>query len=100
MRRLMGVIKDRNGTFYAQQRVPPHLQAAVPLVLNNRKRKQVFLKKSLGTKILKEANVRAKPVQIGFDQNIRRAEELEAANNAPPTKRQSLKRGGPRLNAL
>jgi hypothetical protein len=91
MRRLMGVIKDRHGTYYAQQRVPEPLQAAVARVLNNGKRKQVFLKKSLGTKILKEANVRAKPVQMGFDQIIRRATELVAAKSAPkPTKRQSL----------
>jgi integrase len=88
----MGVIKDRHGTYYAQRRVPEPLQAAVARVLNNGKRKQVFLKKSLGTKILKEANFRAKPVQMSFDQTLRRAAEFVAAKSAPPktTKRQSL----------
>jgi len=77
MRRLMGVIKDRHGTYYAQQRIPPRLQAAVARVRGKGKRKQVFLKKSLGTKVLKEANVRAKPVLSDFDRIIRDAEALE-----------------------
>jgi integrase len=91
MRRLMGVIKDRHGTYYAQQRVPEPLQAAVARVLGSKKPRQVFLKKSLGTKVLKDANMRAKPVLAGFDQIIKRASDLVAANNAPrPTKRSSL----------
>ena len=71
MRRLMGVIKDRHGTYYAQQRVPERLQKAVARVLGCKKPRQVFLKKSLGTKVLKAANVRAKPVLAGFDRIIR-----------------------------
>jgi integrase len=91
MRRLMGVIKDRHGTYYAQQRVPEPLQVAVARVRGSKKPRQVFLKKSLGTKVLKEANVRAKPVLAGFDQILKRASELVAAQNAPkPPKRQSL----------
>jgi hypothetical protein len=76
MRRLMGVIKDRHGTYYAQQRVPPRLQEAVALVLNSGKAKQVFLKRSLGTKDLKAANVAAKPVLAEFDRTLADAEAL------------------------
>ena len=91
MRRLMGVTKDRHGTYYAQQKVPERLQVAVARVLGNNKPRQVNLKKSLGTKSLAEANVRAKPVLAGFDQILKRATEVVAAQNAPrPPKRQSL----------
>lgn len=46
----MGLIKDRHGTYYARKKVPVHLQAAVARVLGGKRRSQVFLKKSLGTK--------------------------------------------------
>jgi hypothetical protein len=42
--------------------------------LDNGKGKQVWLKKSLGTKMVAQANVRAKPVQIEFDQLLAKAE--------------------------
>jgi integrase len=74
MRRLMNVSKDRHGTYYARQKVPVRLQEAVARVLDNGKPRQVWLKRSLGTKLLSEANVRAKPVQIKFDQIIAQAE--------------------------
>jgi integrase len=74
MRALMGMIKDRHGTYYARHKVPERLQEAVARILDNGKDKQVWLKRSLGTKALKEANVRAKPVQMEFDQIIGRAE--------------------------
>jgi hypothetical protein len=91
MRALMGLIKDRHGTYCAQQRVPKGLQEAVARVLGNGKRKQVFLKRSLGTKVLREANVRAKPVLMGFDRIIRRATEILAEKQAPKLlKRTSL----------
>ena len=65
-RALMGLIKDRHGTYCAQQKVPTRLQAAVAQVLGKGKPRQAYLKKSLGTKDLKAANVRAKPVLAGF----------------------------------
>ncbi len=43
-------------------------------ILGNGKARQVWLKKSLGTKVVAQANVRAKPVQIEFDRIIARAE--------------------------
>ena len=36
MRLLIGVSKDRHGTFYAIQKVPEHLQEAVARVLDDR----------------------------------------------------------------
>jgi integrase len=75
MRALMGLIKDRHGTYYARQKVPERLQEAVASILDNGKHKQVWLKRSLGTKVLPKANVRAKPVLMQFDQIIARAED-------------------------
>ena len=75
MRALMGLIKDRHGTYCARRKVPQRLQEAVASILDNGKNKQVWLKRSLGTKALAEANVRAKPVQWEFDQLIARAED-------------------------
>lgn len=73
---LNNVIKDRHGTYYAQQRVPPRLQEVVARVLNSGKAKQIFLKRSLGTKDLKAANVAAKPVLAEFDRTIADAQAL------------------------
>jgi len=74
MRLLMNVIKDRHGTYYARKKIPVRLQEAVARVLGNGKPRQTWLKRSLGTKDIGEANVRAKPVQIKFDQIIAQAE--------------------------
>ena len=70
----MGLIKDRHGTYYARHKVPERLQEAVARILDNGKARQVWLKKSLGTKVVAQANVRAKPVQIEFDQLLAKAE--------------------------
>jgi hypothetical protein len=74
MRALMGLIKDRHGTYYARHKVPERLQAAVSRILDNGKARQVWLKKSLGTKVVAQANVRAKPVQMEFDRILAQAE--------------------------
>jgi hypothetical protein len=71
---MMGLHKDRHGTFYARHKVPLRLQEAVAGVLDKGKSKQVWLKRSLGTKVLNEANVRGKPVQMEFDRIIAQAE--------------------------
>jgi hypothetical protein len=76
MRALMGLIKDRHGTYYAQKKVPERLQEAVARVLNSDRERQVFLKKSLGTKNLKAANVAATHVLADFDRTFAKAEEL------------------------
>ena len=74
MRALMGLIKDRHGTYYARHKVPERLQAVVARILDNGKTRQVWLKKSLGTKVVAQANVRAKPVQMEFDRILAQAE--------------------------
>jgi integrase len=78
VRALMGLMKDRHGTYYARVKVPERLQAAVARVLDQGKDRQSFLKKSLGTKDVKAANVRAKAVLAGFDRVFGEAEQLLA----------------------
>lgn len=90
MRALMGLIKDRHGTYYAQQKVPERLQAAVARVLGRGKSRQAHLKKSLGTKDLRQANIRAKPVLAGFDRTIAEATALMAKGAAEPLLRTNL----------
>jgi integrase len=75
MRQMMGVIKNRHGTYYAQVKVPAPLQQAVATLLG-RSQPLKNLKKSLGTKDLREANIRAKPVLMEFDRTLERAREL------------------------
>jgi Domain of unknown function (DUF6538) len=76
MRLMMGLIKDRHGTYYARRKVPKGLEAAVARVLANGKPRLSWLKKSLGTKSAHEANVRVKPVLIEFDRTLAGAKEL------------------------
>lgn len=69
----------------------PHgLQAAVARELNNGKAQQKHLKRSLGTKDLRQANIRAKPVLAEFDQIIAKAKARLATTEAPAIKRTSL----------
>src|SRR6476661_8512187 len=82
----MGVIKDRHGTYYARKTVPAKptgLRAAVALELGTGKPAQSHLKRSLGTKDVRDANVRAKPVLAEFDRIIARAKARLAATTAP-----------------
>ena len=76
MRRMMGVIKNRHGTYYAQVKVPARLQQATATVLGLSKPDLKWLKKSLGTKDQREAHIRAKPVLMGFDRMLADAEAL------------------------
>jgi hypothetical protein len=91
MRALMGLIKDRHGTYYAQKRVPDRLQHAVARVRGLSQARLVHLKKSLGTKTLRDANVRAKPVLAEFDRVLREAEALLQQPTAPVSLRATLK---------
>jgi hypothetical protein len=90
VRVLMGVIQDRHGTYCAQQKVPEKLQVAVARVLDNGKATQKYLKRSLRTKDIREANIRAKPVLAEFDRIIAKAKSLAANAETPTTKRTSL----------
>src|ERR1700753_2960720 len=72
----MSISKDRHGTYYVQRRVPERLQEAVAHVLDADKSRRVFLKKSLGTKNLKEAKAAAPHVLADFGRIIGEAEAL------------------------
>jgi integrase len=74
----MGLSKDRHGTYYAIKKVPAQLQEAVADLLDNGKQRQVWLKRSLGTKDHTEAKRRIKAVQIEFDRTLERAKDLLA----------------------
>ncbi len=74
MRLLMGIVKDRHGTFYARKKVPKKLEAAVAQIIDPGKPRVSWLKRSLGTKDARQANARAKPVLMEWDQIIARAE--------------------------
>ncbi len=89
-RALMGLIRDRHGTWCVQRKVPERLQIAVARFLKNGKSRQRHLKKSLGTKDLKAANIRATSVIAGFDRIFASATLVAAQDSAPPQQRQSL----------
>ena len=69
------MIKNEHGVYCARKKVPAQLQEAVAALLGGNKHKQTWLQKSLGTKELREANVRAKPVLMEFDAILARAGE-------------------------
>ena len=74
MRAMSGVSKNRHGVYYVRKKVPKWLEQATAEVLGNGKSRQVFLKRSLDTKDLREANIRAKPVLMEFDRVLAQAE--------------------------
>lgn len=69
----MGVVKDRHGTFYARKKVPKNLEAAVAKNTDAGKPRVSWLKASLRTKDLRQANIQAKPVLAKFDAIIAEA---------------------------
>ena len=76
MRAMNGVSKNRHGVYYVRKKVPKQLEQATAEVLGNGKSRQVFLKRSLDTKGLREANIRAKPILVEFDMILALAEAL------------------------
>lgn len=98
MRALMNLIKDRHGTYHAQRKVPERIQAAVASVLGQGKARQVFLKRSLGTKDVKLANKRATLVLHEFDQIFSKA-EAQVVEAPPQARRTSLNSAEIRLVA-
>ena len=76
---LMGIHKHNNGVFYARKKVPKVLEEAVARVTAAPRPRVSWLKKSLGTKDARQANVLAKPVLIEFDRILEQAaKRLEA----------------------
>jgi hypothetical protein len=78
MKAMNGVAKNKHGVYYVRVRVPKGLEEAAAQHLGNGKPRQVFLKRTLGTKDLREANIRAKPVLMEFDRIIAQAESVAA----------------------
>jgi integrase len=76
MRAMNGVSKNRHGVYYVRKKVPKQLEQPTAEVLGNGKSRQVFLKRTLDTKDLREANIRAKPVLMEFDRILAQAEAL------------------------
>jgi hypothetical protein len=73
---MIDVVKNRHGTYYARRKVPKELEGSTAQVLGVAKDHQSWLKRSLGTKDVREANVPAKPVQQEFDRILDRARAL------------------------
>jgi len=78
------LVRHPSDVYYAQRKVVERLQEAVARVLKTGRTRQAYLKRSLGTKVLSQANVTIKPVLIEFDRIIRDAEALE--NSKPPAR--------------
>jgi hypothetical protein len=72
----MSVIKNQLGTYHVRKKVPKNLEEAVARVLGDSKVKRSWLKKSLGTKDERQANIRAKPVMMKFDRVLEQARAL------------------------
>jgi hypothetical protein len=75
MMAMSDVSKNRHGVYYVVKRCRSGW-GSHRRVLNNGKSRQIFLKRSLDTKDLREANIRAKPVLIAFDRIPAQAEGL------------------------
>jgi integrase len=76
MRPMSGVSKNRHGVYYVRKKVPRRLEQPTAEFLGNGKSRQIFLKRTLDTKDLREANIRARPVLMEFDRILARAEAL------------------------
>jgi len=83
MRALMGLLKNEHGTYHVRRKVPQRLEEAVARLTGSDKSRVSWLKRSLGTKDVREANVRAKPIMMNFDKLLARA---EASLKAVPLK--------------
>ena len=66
MRISMNVIKNEHGVFHVRKKVPMKLEGATATVMDLSKPRVAWLKKSLGTKDLKAAKVRATSVLMEF----------------------------------
>ena len=72
----MGVLKSKHGVYYVRKKVPAKLEQAVSTVLGVPRSRVSWLKRSLRTKDLREANIRAKPVLMEFDRILASAAGL------------------------
>jgi integrase len=82
---MSGVSKNRHGVYYVRKKVPKRLERPTAEVMGNGKSRQVFLKRTLDTKDLREANIRAKPILMEFDRILAQAEALTVQRPMRPT---------------
>src|ERR1700745_2705218 len=73
MRISMNVIKNAQGVFHVRKKVPKQLEAATATWTGSAKQRVAWLKKSLGTKDLKAAKVRATAILMEFDRILAEA---------------------------
>jgi hypothetical protein len=73
---MSGVSKNRHGVYYVRKKVPKRLEQPTAELLGNGKSRQTFLKRTLDTKDLREANIRAKPILIEFDRILAQVEAM------------------------
>lgn len=76
MRVLMGIIIGPNRVLYARRKVPVQLTEAVAKVTNAKTSRVSWLKRSLGTRDIREANIVGKPILMEFDCILAKAEAL------------------------
>ena len=76
MRAMTNVFKNRHGVYYARKKVPKRLEQPTAEFQSNGKSRQGFLQRTLNTKDLREANIRAKPILMQFDRILAQAEAL------------------------
>jgi hypothetical protein len=76
MRALMGVWKSKDGVYYVRKKVPAKLEETVPTVLGGARPRRAWLKQSLHTMDLREANIKAKPVLMEYDRVLAKAAAL------------------------
>jgi hypothetical protein len=83
MRVIMGVWRSKDGVYYVRKKVPAKLEKAVATIRGVSRSRVVWLKKSLRTKDVRQANIKAKPVLVEFDRILARATAL--LKSAPVT---------------
>jgi integrase len=76
MRVVMGIVRSPSGIFYARKKVPHRLAEAVAQVTDAKAARLSWLKRSLATRDLREANIVGKPILVGFDRIFAKAEAL------------------------
>ena len=76
MRISMGIIRNKYGVYHVRKKVPKKLEEAVALATGTEKSRISWLKRTLSTKDLKTAKVRAVPVLMEFDRILAQAEAL------------------------
>lgn len=79
----MGIVRLQSGIYAARKKVPERLAEAVAIVTDSPKSKVSWLKRSLGTRDQKQANILGKAVLMEFDRILAKAEAQLKTTPAP-----------------